>query len=242
MKVLIQSSLHRKIFILSILVTGYALAFSQPVINALPRWMFTASGYYGVPQSPIDKFVDTEQWGYSAELQYRLQYNKPFLGGIFYNESTLSRYVLKYTQTSGIGDVNVREKANTRRLEVGLSAAFYPEINWLLQPYLIGRAGVAIFQTSSILTDQDTNESIDRISESTSSAPAYGLDFGIHVVPVIWYLRGDVRVGFSGNTSTDYLILDKKNAGPTGYPIDYFVLHSSAGKWLKISIGISYLF
>lgn len=239
---MVMPSLYRNILILSLLLTCYSFAFSQPVINALPRWMFTVSGNYQIPESPAKKFIDRNHWGYSAELQYRLLYNKPFLGGLYYNEIALSKYILKYTQSSGTGVTNVKEKANTRRLEAGLSAAFYPEINWLLQPYIIGRMGLSIFQTSSILTDSDTNESIDRISESTTYAPAYGLDFGVHIVPVIWYIRGDVRIGYSGNTSTSYLTLDRKNAGDTGYPIDYFVTHNSAGKWLKVSIGISYLF
>ncbi|MGB4846828.1 MAG: hypothetical protein WBP41_02870 [Saprospiraceae bacterium] len=224
------------------LLFSFAFCSAQTVITALPRWMVTSLVFYDIPQTPTKRFVDHDSWGYQFEAQYRLQYNKPFMAGIYYHETALSRYVLKYAQSSGTGDVNIRDKANTRRLEAGFSAGFYPEVNWLLQPYIIGRAGLAIFQSSSILTDDDTNESLDRFSESTTYAPGYGLDFGVHIVPVIWYIRGDVRIGFSGNTSADYLILDKKNAGTTEYPIDYFVQHTTAGKWLKISVGISYLF
>jgi len=215
---------------------------SQTVITALPRWMVTSLIYYDIPQSPTKRFVDHNSWGYQFEAQYRLQYNKPFMAGLYYHEASLSKYVLKYTQSSGNGDIDIREKANTRRIETGLSAGFYPEINWLLQPYLIGRAGLSIFHSSSILTDRDTKENIERISESTTFAPAYGLDLGVHIVPVIWYIRGDIRIGVSGNTSARYLILDKENAETTGYPIDYFESHTSAGKWLKLSAGISYLF
>jgi hypothetical protein len=204
--------------------------------------MVTGLATYNIPQAPTKKFIDHDRWGYQVEFQYRIQYNKPFLAGICYNESTLSRYVLTYTQSSGNGDTEIKEKANTRRIEPGLCAGFYPEVNWLFQPYLNGRIGFAIFQTSSILTDNETQENIDRISESTSAAPSYGLDFGIHIVPNIWYIRGDLRFGFSGNTSVDYLVLDRENAGTTGFPIDYFLQHSSAGKWLKITAGISYLF
>ncbi|MGB4848402.1 MAG: hypothetical protein WBP41_10820 [Saprospiraceae bacterium] len=224
------------------LLFSIGLCSAQTVITALPRRMVSSLVYYDIPQTPTKRFVDHNSWGYQFEAQYRLQYNKPFMAGIYYHETGLSKYVLKYTQSSGTGDVNVRDKANTRRLEAGFSAGFYPEINWLLQPYIIGRAGIAIFQSSSILTDDDTNESLDRLSESTTFAPGYGLDFGVHIVPVIWYIRGDVRIGFSGNTSADYLILDKKNEGTTGYPIEYFVQHTTAGKWLKVSVGISYLF
>lgn len=224
------------------LLFGVVFSHAQTVITALPRWMVSSLIFYDIPQAPAKKFIDHNSWGYQFDAQYRVQYNKPFMAGIYYHETGLSKYVLKYTQASGTGDVLIRDKANTRRLEAGFSAGFYPEINWLLQPYIIGRAGLAIFQSSSILTDDDTNESIERLSESTTYAPGYGLDFGVHIVPVIWYIRGDVRIGFSGNTSVDYLILDKKNAGTTEYPIDYFVQHTTAGKWLKISVGISYLF
>jgi hypothetical protein len=195
-----------------------------------------------VPAKPTSNHLDKNSLGYQFEAQYRLQYNKPFLGGIFFSEHWLSRYAFTYTETSnGIG-YDVDEKANTRRLEGGLTAGFYPEINWLLQPYLQGRLGVALFQTSSILTDDDSNELIERISESTTFAPAYGLDIGIHIVPNIWYLRGDIRIGITGNTSTRYWLLDEENKEPSGYPIDSFKEYSSAGRWIKVSAGISYLF
>ncbi len=238
----LQIARQRVIYTILYVVIGYSVCSAQYVITALPRWMATTLVTYHIPQSPSKRFIDHNNWGYQAEFQYRLQYNKPFLAGAYYNESTLSKYVLKYTQSSGTGDIPIREKANTRRIETGLSTGFYPEVNWLFQPYLIGRIGLSIFQTSSILRDRDSGEIIDRISESSSGAPAYGLDFGLHIVPNIWYIRGDIRFGFSGNTSVDYMILDKDDAGETGYPIDYFVKHTSAGKWLKISAGISYLF
>src|SRR5690349_9930772 len=175
--------------------------------------MITVMSHYLIPDAPTNKFIDHNSFGFQVEAQYRLQYNKPFLAGLHYSRSTLSRYVLKYTQSSGIGDIHVREKAITRRIETGLMAGFYPEVNWLLQPYLVGHSGLCIFHTSSVLTDDDTDESIDRISESTTYAPLYSLDVGVHIVPVIWYLRGDIRFGFTRNTSIDYYILDKENAG-----------------------------
>ncbi len=215
---------------------------AQYIIKALPRWMVSVHATYMSPQSPVDMFLDDAQWGYHMEAQYRLQYNKPFLAGLYFNETGLSKYVLKYSYASPDGDVNVREKANTRRLEFGLTAGFYPEINWLLQPYLQGRVGMAIYQTSSILTDRDTEENIDRISESKDSVLAYGIDIGIHIVPNIWYLRGDIRIGFVANPSATFMSLDEKNKGTTGIPIDYFEKHTSAASWLKVSAGVSYLF
>ena len=215
---------------------------AQVIIEALPRWLVSGHVLHTFPQEPINTFLTTRQVGYHLEAQYRLQYNKPFLAGLFYNEMTLSKYALEYVQNSGTGDINIREKANTRRLESGVTAGFYPEINWILQPYLQGRLGLAIFQTSSILTDQDSDESIDRISEYTTVVPSYGLDLGIHVVPNIWYLRGDIRVGVMGNPSTSYMLLNEDVTGSSGLPIDYFDLHTSAGSWLKISLGLSYLF
>ncbi|HUR31261.1 MAG TPA: hypothetical protein VMZ69_07495 [Saprospiraceae bacterium] len=215
---------------------------AQEVIEALPRWMGSIHVNYLIPRVPINQFLENENVGYQIEFQYRVQYNKPFLAGGYYSESGLSKYVFHYTQPSGNGDIDIQEKANTRRMEFGITSGFYPEVNWLIQPYLQGRMGVSIFQTSTILTDDDTDESLERISESTSSAPSYGLDVGFHIVPNIWYLRGDVRFGFIANTSTSYLLLNEEEAGDTGFPIDYFDTHTSAGKWLKISAGISYLF
>lgn len=211
---------------------------SQEVIKALPRVLVSGHINYMHPGEPTDKFIEDGKFGYQIEAQYRVQYNKPFLAGLYFQETGLSRYVLKYTD----GDTDIKEKANTRRIGMGLTAGFYPEINWLLQPYLQGRVGYTIFQTSSILTDTDENELIERISEKTTSVPGYGMDLGIHVVPNIWYVRGDLRIGFETNPSTSYMLLDEENQGETGFPIDYFVEHRSAGRWLKISIGLSYLF
>jgi hypothetical protein len=228
----------RYAFLILVLAFQPVMGSGQYVIKALPRGLLGVHLSYLQPQSPIDRFLDEADWGYLIEAQYRLQYNKPFLAGLYFSETTLSRYVLKYSQ----GDTDIREKANTRRLEGGVTAGFYPEINWLLQPYLQGRFGYAIYQTSSILRDRDTQESIDRISELTKWVPSYGLDLGIHIVPNIWYIRGDVRVGVVANPSVTFMSLDEENQGTTGYPIDYFQRHTSAGTWLKVSMGVSYLF
>jgi hypothetical protein len=222
--------------ILSTSVTG------QEIIQALPRWMAGIHFNIFIPGEPTDLFITASKPGLQFEFQYRVQYNKPFMAGVYYNEFTLSKYVLYYVQSSGTGDIDIKEKANTRRIETGITAGFYPEINWLLQPYLQGRAGFAIFQTSSILTDNNDHKELDRISEQSSSAPAYGLDLGIHIVPNLWYIRGDVRVGFVANTSASYMLYDKESTSTSDFPIDYFRNYSSAGRWFKFSAGISYLF
>ena len=215
---------------------------SQYVIKALPRFMVSFHGNALFPQTPVKMFLDDVQWGYQAEAQYRLQYNKPFLGGLYWGESFLSKYVLKYSYSTPDGIVDVRERATTRRLGFGLTAGFYPEINWLLQPYIQGRVGMAIYQTSSVITDRDTGENIDRISESRDGVITYGIDFGIHIVPNIWYVRGDIRIGIVANPSATFMSLDEENKGTMGYPIDYFEKHTSSASWLKVSAGVSYLF
>ncbi|HSF89319.1 MAG TPA: hypothetical protein VLA46_07875, partial [Saprospiraceae bacterium] len=209
---------------------------AQYVIKALPRWLVSTHLDYMIPREPIDQFLDEDDWGYRFEFQYRLQYNEPFLAGVYFAEAGLSKYELTYTLYDPDGVTFVKEKANTRRLDFGLTAGFYPEINWLLQPYLQGRVGMAVYQSSSILKDDETDESIDRISEMTSTVLSYGLDLGIHIVPNIWYVRGDIRVGFVANPSVSFLSLDEANAGTSDYPIDYFEEHTSAGSWLKVSV------
>ena len=217
-------------------------SFSQVIIEALPRWQVGLHANYLIPDQPVNRFVMDNEFGFQFEAMYRVQYNKPFLAGAYYGEWTISKYTLKYVQPSGNGDIAIREKANTRRLETGLLAGFYPELNWFIQPYLQGRIGLAIFQTSTILIDDDTDESLERISEFTSLTPAYGLDVGIHIVPNIWYLRGDIRFGYTGNVSTSFMIRDEDELGTTGFAIDYFETVESAGKWWKLSVGLSYMF
>ncbi|MFZ1678176.1 MAG: hypothetical protein WAT91_12940, partial [Saprospiraceae bacterium] len=78
------------------LLFSFAFCSAQTVITALPRWMVTSLVFYDIPQTPTKRFVDHDSWGYQFEAQYRLQYNKPFMAGIYYHETALSRYVLKY--------------------------------------------------------------------------------------------------------------------------------------------------
>ena len=234
---------HLSILVIACMLELFPVVSSaQYVIKALPRWMISTHLDYMNPREPVDQFLDEDDWGYRFEFQYRLQYNKPFLAGLYFAEAGLSKYELTYTLYDPDAVTYIKEKANTRRLDFGLTAGFYPEINWLLQPYLQGRVGMAVYQSSSILKDDETDESIDRISEMTSSVLSYGLDLGIHIVPNIWYVRGDIRVGFVANPSVSFLSLDEANAGTSGNPIDYFEEHTSAGSWLKVSVGISYLF
>ena len=215
---------------------------AQVVIEALPRFMVSMHTEVMFPRKPIKEFLDGDQWGYRIEAQYRIQYNKPFMAGMYFNEAGLSKYVIKYTEPSSTGDVNIKERATTRRLEFGLLMGFYPEVNWLFQPYVVGRFGMASFISSSILTDRDSDELIDRYHELTTNVTGYGLDFGVHIVPNIWYLRGDVRIGVIANPSVKFLSLNDDKVGTVKYPIEAFDDHVSSGRWLKISAGISYLF
>ena len=237
-------SLSARLIIIPVFLSGLFLSTtlsSQYVIEALPRWMVSGHVCYLIPGDPIKPFLDGDDWGFHLEALYRVQYNKPFQVGLYYSEAGISKYVLEYTVPSPEGDQLIKEKANTRRLEFGLTAGCYPEINWLLQPYLQGRLGAVVYQSSSILTDKDSGESIDRINEGSDIVPAYGLDLGIHVVPKIWYIRGDIRIGFMANPSATFLTLGD-NPGTAGYPIEYFEEHTAAGFWLKISAGMTYMF
>jgi len=215
---------------------------AQTIIQALPRWMVSLHGDVMIPRKPIKQFLDGDQGGYRIEAQYRLQYNKPFMAGLYFSEAGLSRYVLEYTEMHPDGDLDIKEKANTRRLEGGLAIGFYPEVNWLFQPYLQGRIGMAWFVSASVLMDQNSGDFIDRYQELSTWVNAYGLDVGIHIVPNIWYIRGDVRVGVVANPSVKFLSLNDEKVGTVQYPIDAFDEHVSSGRWLKISIGVTYLF
>jgi len=232
----------RWIFFFVFIFFGKGDAFAQYEIKALPRWIvsFHLDGMF--PHEPIKTFLDNSQWGYHVEGQYRIQYNKPFLAGLYFSEAGLSRYVVEYMDTTQDGSTQIKEKANTVRLETGLTFGFYPEINWLLQPYIQGRFGIALFKSSSILTDHDSGELIDRIHELSTYVNSYGLDFGIHIVPTIWYFRGDVRIGVIANPSVKFLALNEEKEGTAQYPIQAFDEHISSGRWLKVSVGVSYLF
>lgn len=211
---------------------------AQYEIKALPRVMVSTHIDFMLPKGPIKKFSNYNEWGFHVEAQYRLMYNEPFMAGVYYSEAGLSRYTKKYTDNG----TDIKEKANTRRLEAGLTAGAYPEFNWMFQPYVQGRIGVALFQSSSILTDRDEHEIIERISESTDYVLSYGLDLGVHIVPNIWYVRGDVRIGVVANPSVTYMLLEPQRITGTTYPIEAFETHTTPGRWLKVAVGVSYLF
>lgn len=200
--------------------------------------MSTMTIDYMIPQDPIRKYKAVNDWGFHVEVQYRMMYNEPFMVGAYYSDAGLSRAVKKYTD----GDTDIRERANTRRLEAGFTAGVYPEFNWMFQPYFQGRLGFSWFPSASILYDRDSQELIERISESNDHALSYGLDLGVHIVPNIWYVRGDIRVGFVANPSVTYRLLDPSKIDSVTYPIEAFDYHTSAGRWLKVSVGVSYIF
>ena len=106
----------------------------QYVIEALPRWMISGHVYAMFPQPPVSAYLDSDDWGFQFEAQYRRQYNRPFLAGLYYNEAILSEYAVEYIMYDPDGELEVKNKAKTNRIEAGLTAGFYPEINWLLQP------------------------------------------------------------------------------------------------------------
>lgn len=215
---------------------------AQYIIEALPRWIVSVHGNYMLPQPPGDVFMSPDDWGYQFEFQYRLQYNRPFLAGAYFSEAVLSAYSLEYIMYDPDLVTEVKNKAKTSRIEAGFTAGFYPEINWLLQPYLQGRVGMAWFKTTEKIRDTEEYEILDKTKVMTNNVLSYGIDLGIHIVPNIWYVRGDLRVGFVANPSVTYMTLDEESAGTTDYPISYFQTHTSACKWLKISMGVSYLF
>lgn len=213
----------------------------QRVITSLPRFSFTTTMQYMVPREPVNRFLDDADIGYNLELMYRVRHNKPFLAGLYWTESWLSKEVRRYTDVFDGQTIRIRERAHSRRMELGLAAGVYPEINWLIQPYAIGRVGLGIFQTSSILYDRDEMESLERISEHSSTALAYGLDVGFHVVPKIWFIRLDGRVGFRANPSASLMAFDPESQSGSNFPIDDFRRITSAGTWLTASLGVTLL-
>lgn len=233
---------YSSFLVFSVIILVKQHGHTQPIIDVLPRWMVSLHTDVMYPRKPIKEFLDDTQWGYRVEAQYRLQYNKPFMVGLYFNEAGLSKYAIKYTEMHPDGDINIKEKATTRRLEAGLLIGFCPEVNWLLQPYIQGRVGMASFISSTVLKDTDSNEQFDRIHALTTNVNAYGLDFGVHIVPNIWYLRGDVRIGMVANPSVKFLSLNEEEIDNVMYPIDAFEAHVSSARWFKVSVGVSYLF
>ena len=92
---------------------------AQYVIKALPRWMVSTHLDYMIPREPVDQFLDADDWGYRFEFQYRLQYNEPFLAGVYFAEAGLSKYELTYTLYDPDAVTFVKEKADINRQIMG---------------------------------------------------------------------------------------------------------------------------
>lgn len=194
------------------------------------------------PQKPIQKHLDPQDWGYTIDLMYRIQYNKPFMAGLSFSEQWLSARTNKYREVYNGIELNLKERAITRRLEVMALFGFYPETNTLVQPYLLGRAGWGKFRTTSIIYDNDEIEELERIKEHRDHTLAYGMDVGVHIVPNIWYLRFDARLGFRSNISASFMAYDSSIDSGSNYPIHDFSLFTSAANWLTASVGATILF
>ncbi len=216
-------------------------AVAQKVITELPRVQVSSHFNLMFPRPPVSRFLDDLDSGYDIDVMYRLQHNKPVLAGVYWAESWLSKRTNAYADTVGGQIIDYRERANTRRFELGLTMGYYPEFNWMFQPYVQGRIGLGLFQSSSIIIDEEEDETVDRISEQRSSVLAYGLEIGLHIIPNAWYVRGNIRFGIRANPSATFMAYDPMRENTTPYPINSFSTYTSSARWLFGSIGITFL-
>lgn len=214
----------------------------ENIILALPRWMGSLTGSVAFPQKPIKQHIDKTDWGWTVDMMYRIQYNKPFLAGLSFSEQWISGKTNKYREVYGGIELDLKERATTRRLEVMAVVGFYPETNTFIQPYILGRAGWGMFRTASVIFDDDDQEELERIKEFTDNTFGYGLDIGAHFVPTIWYIRFDLRLGFRSNVSSGFMAYDEDVHSGSNYPINDFKFYTSAANWLTASIGTTVMF
>lgn len=230
-----------RVFFAGLFMLSCSSGGAQKVITELPRVQLSSHFNLLFPRPPVSTFLDDLDSGYDIDLMYRLQHNKPVLAGVYWAESWLSKQTSEYADTVGGQIIDYRERANTRRFELGLVMGYYPEFNWMFQPFVQGRIGLGLFQSSSIIIDEEEDETVDRISEQRSSVLAYGLEVGLHIIPNAWYVRGSIRFGIRANPSTTFMAYDPERENTTPYPINSFSTYTSSARWLFGSIGVTFL-
>jgi hypothetical protein len=233
----------RRILIAFYLVLfGVTLACGQGRVDSLAR--FQAGGFFGVgiPTVDFSRHMETTGFGLGFEAFLALKPRSPVWIGLgFHSFEFDSRSSIYVEEIEGYF-YEFREKTASRLFVIHMLARYQPPLDFLLQPYIQMQAGYNHFFTNTKIEDTDLNEVVDRFPEHSSSVPGYALMAGVNIVPSdpIWAI--DLRVGYFGNPSTDYLVYDEESDTGQTFPIETFDERQSSVQIIGLHLGVRLAF
>lgn len=213
----------------------------ENVITTLPKFVLEANFMGLIPQGQIAEFLDGFEWGFEGQFLYRIQHNKPFFIGLGFRTNTFERDAISYEAVYDDGTIfTQREITKTHLVNGSVVTRFQPEWNWLVQPYMQGSFGVNHYFANTNFRDADAGEDIETINEQKSFKFAYGMRAGILIIPNVWYIRGNMSIGYTRNATTDLLSFDEDSNAVL--PIDNFFSVTTPADYLMIYLGVTYIF
>lgn len=233
---------RRILFIFYLGLVEIALVHGQGRVDSLAR--FQAGGYLevGIPTADFARHMESSGFGLGFEAMLSLKQRSPVWIGLgFHSFEFDSRSSIYIEEIEGF-IYEFREKTASRMFVIHLLARYQPPIDFLLQPYVQMEAGYNHFFTNTKIEDTDLNEVVDRFPEHSSSAPGYAIMAGVHIVPSdpLWGI--DLRVGYFGNSSTDYLVYDEDRDTGQTFPIETFDERQSSVEIIGLHLGVRLAF
>jgi hypothetical protein len=190
---------------------------------------------WGFPARQFRSNMRENGIGFGGEALYNLQRGRPVWAGVGVHTFAFDDYSTTYTY--------YREKTTSRMFAAHGLIRFQPRIDYPVQPYIQGGAGVHWLFTNTKIRDTDAGEIADRINESRDAALGFALHAGAHYVPrkVPW-VRADVRFGYFRNASVEYLRYNDRLSGPNGLPVESFERRVSVVDMFGLHIGFTLMF
>lgn len=202
-------------------------------------WMASMYVDWGIASQEFAYNLENDHgFGLGGELLYNVQRNRPVWAGVGVHKFNFDRDKLRYSDTIDGIIYNYRDLTVSRVFMLHGMVRFQPEVDFPLQPYVQGAAGVHWFYTNTKIKDTDYDEEVDRINESRDAIWGFALHAGFQYVPEeVPELRIDTRFGYFRNASVEYLRYNP--AIPGNYPIDSFESKISPVDLFGIHIGLT---
>ncbi len=224
------------------LFIGFTSLSAQEVyIDSLPRFMLHGSFNVGVPQGFVKQHTENAGIGFNGEFLYRMRHNKPFLAGLSVTTVRIDSDFRNYVEVLDGEIFDARETTTSNVFNLSGVFRFHPEINSLFQPYVQGILGWNFFYTTTRNKDIEFNENFNSYTNSNDIVLSYGGQIGLQIIPNIYYVRGDIRVGYLRNASVDFMSIDESMIFEGAFPVQYFEEHTSPVDFLTIQVGVTFL-
>ena len=198
-----------------------------------------AEAYFdlGIPTRAFADNMDRNGVGAGGELLYRVQ--GPAWIGLGAHSFRMDKYSVNYFEYFDGEPYEIKELTATRAVLAHLLFRFQPAHGRVITPYAQAGAGWHWFYTNTKLEDVEAGEVYDTFNDYMDTKFGFALQAGFMLtLPALPNMGLDLRMGYYGNASVQYLTFAPEEADPvSGYPIDSFVLEESVIDMLGVHIG-----